>query len=407
MSKRAYVVIQWVGLLILAFAALYLVRTHSNGQLHVTTVDPANGVPDAVAISPDGNSVAMMYYNVTVSGDAIEVHDIRSGRVASLLLPIWKDAGYPVLPWSKYCDGGKYLLASNGMNLAVIETHSLQLHTSIELFGGKHVLDCSAESGVAVIADSSSEGASYLWAVDLESGTESADLSVSLKGRYQGDGIAISPNGTQLALATWRFGASQGSTLELISIPEKKSIGTFALPKSIRVPKHQLSFAGEHAVMVGEEGCDDKSETCLPYVGRAFQVIDLNNAGGAAQVLAQPGMEAYRFSGGSADGVVVFGYTGAESRCTSCNGTGETKISDARFTVWDRNSGRVIARSPSLHVQVHSCWLNIGLASCTSYQRPPELQMSANGKAILAFSPPLDYSQAKPGDAKVEVFYRR
>ena len=104
----------------------------------MTTVDPANGVPDAVAISPDGNSVAMMYYNVTVSGDAIEVHDIRSGRVASLLLPIWKDAGYPVLPWSKYCDGGKYLLASNGMNLAVIETHSLQLHTSIKLFGGKH-----------------------------------------------------------------------------------------------------------------------------------------------------------------------------------------------------------------------------------------------------------------------------
>jgi hypothetical protein len=105
MKNRPYLVMNCAALAILAFAAWYLARTHSTGHLRVTTVDPANGVPDAVAISPDGNSVAMMYYNVTVSGDAIEVHDIRSGRVASLLLPIWKDAGYPVLPWSKYQPG--------------------------------------------------------------------------------------------------------------------------------------------------------------------------------------------------------------------------------------------------------------------------------------------------------------
>jgi hypothetical protein len=83
---------------------------------------------------------------------------------------------------------------------------------------------------------------------------------------------------------------------------------------------------------------------------------------------------------------VVFGYTGVESYCDSCNGgSGELKIGDARFTVWDHASGRAVARSPKLKVASHSCpWIQI-MGSCTEYEQAPELQMSANGNAVLAF----------------------
>ena len=230
MKKSPYVVINCAALTILAFAAWYLARTHSTGHLRVTTVVPANGVPEAVAISPDGNSVAMMYTeSFTSDGSsttkAIEVHDIRSGRVDRFSLPqaSWgRTFQYYVSPPLRYCDGGKYLLAFNGPDtLSVVDVRTLQLHTSIALSSlpkrmaglGRAVLDCSAESSVAALADENPEamGASMLALLDLDNGTEIADLSDSLKGRYQGDGIAISPNGTQLALATWRFGAGEGS----------------------------------------------------------------------------------------------------------------------------------------------------------------------------------------------------
>ena len=230
MKKSPYVVINCAALTILAFAAWYLARTHSTGHLRVTTVVPANGVPEAVAISPDGNSVAMMYRESFTSDgssttEAIEVHDIRSGRVDRFSLPqaSWgRTFQYYVSPPLRYCDGGKYLLAFNGPDtLSVVDVRTLQLHTSIALSSlpkrmaglGRAVLDCSAESSVAALADENPEamGASMLVLLDLDNGTEIADLSDSLKGRYQGDGIAISPNGTQLALATWRFGAGEGS----------------------------------------------------------------------------------------------------------------------------------------------------------------------------------------------------
>ena len=94
----------------------------------------------------------------------------------------------------------------------------------------------------------------------------------------------------------------------------------------------------------------------------------------------------YRNLGASATGDVVFGYTGAESYCKSCrNGFGDIQIDEARFTVWNRRSGQVVARSPKLEAERAPCMLvQIG-ASCDEDEHVPELQMSANGKAVLAF----------------------
>jgi hypothetical protein len=63
--------------------------------------------------------------------------------------------------------------------------------------------------------------------------------------------------------------------------------------------------------------------------------------------------------------------------------------------LWDRASRRTIAESPTLDVERHSCFLAIG--SCMSYERAPELQMSDDGKAVLAFTP---FTTDDPPDRK-------
>jgi hypothetical protein len=123
-------------------------------------------------------------------------------------------------------------------------------------------------------------------------------------------------------------------------------------------------------------------------------IRDWNFSGGTEpQELGSPGADTYRYFSGSSNGEVVFGYSGKESYCPSCNsGGGENKVRVARFVLWDRASRRTIAESRTLDVERHSCFLAIGLGSCTSYERAPELQMSDDGKAVLAFKPLTDHS---------------
>ena len=104
--------------------------------------------------------------------------------------------------------------------------------------------------------------------------------------------------------------------------------------------------------------------------------------------LGRLGAETYRTFSASSDGKTVFGYAGMESYCQLCNqGLGETKVSDARFRIWDRVSGSLIAESPSVDVEKHSCFLAIGPGSCTAYERVPEMEMSDDGKAVLVYMP--------------------
>ena len=72
----------------------------------------------------------------------------------------------------------------------------------------------------------------------------------------------------------------------------------------------------------------------------------------------------------SADGKLLFGYTGAERANTAPNASDSTLITEQRFRVWEVASGRVVATSPKI--------LPLGV-------KRPELRLSAKGDRVLVF----------------------
>ncbi|MGA7351644.1 MAG: hypothetical protein WBX06_10840, partial [Acidobacteriaceae bacterium] len=208
-----------------------------------------------------------------------------------------------------------------------------------------------------------------------------------LSHEYQGDGLAISPDGSRVAIGVWQFGEVNGFAVDVMDVQRRQLDKTVFLRDGNRT-EHRLAFAGEGALVIGEPECqpNGKCDTRSMPNNRKLRLWDFATTG-SVRKLGPQFNETYRTFGASADGNVVFAYTGDESYCGLCNSrNGELKVHNARFTVWDRASGNVIARSPGLRVEVHSCpWLSLG--ACESYQQVPELQMSANGRSILAFWP--------------------
>jgi hypothetical protein len=209
-----------------------------------------------------------------------------------------------------------------------------------------------------------------------------------LSQAYQGDGLAISPDGSKVAIGVWQWGQVGGFAVDVMDVQSQQLDKTVFLRDGFRT-EHHLAFADEGTVVIGEPECDGDVK-CDPKSlprDRKLRLWDFATTG-AVRKLGQLFHETYRTFGASADGNVVFAYTGDESYCGFCNSrNGELKIHNARFTVWDRASRKVVARSPSLRVENHPCpWL-IFMGSCTSFQQVPEMQMSANGKSVLAFWP--------------------
>jgi hypothetical protein len=369
-------------------------------HLKLTTVRPAMGQPYSVAISTDGSQVALMhqeYGGTGVTTDVIELRETHAGRpVGSLSLPTehWEQKRqYFVRPSLRYCNGGRYIVAFSGADtIYVADAHTLQLRASIALPELRLPpldirFDCSVAGNLAVLASSDMQGTAAK-IVDLNSGKEITDLVGSLQGRYQGDGIAVSPDGSKVAVATWYFGVGHTQPIaEVIDTRSKRSISALSLGDPVG-REHELTFAGENALIIGERGCLLMRPCDLKPHERTLRVWAFG-ADGSVQTLRQPGAELYRCFGASADGNVVFGYSATESYCDSCNsGGGELMSKDARFTLWDRGSGRVLVRSPRLKVEEHTClWFFNPFGSCVEYEQPPALQMSGNGKAVLAFWP--------------------
>jgi hypothetical protein len=391
----------------------------------------AKGQPYAAAISPDGTQVAMIRVDHPGAqpADVIEVRDVGQGRdVADFPLPgVNPTQGKTQFYLNRklsYCDAGKYLLAVTGLDtLEVIDAHSFTVHASFALSGfhltdsraftDLHFLplvqnDCAAASPMAVFGFWGDLGLKSIKLLDLERGVEVADLSERFAGTYRGDGLAISPDGSKIALATWKY--PEGNGVELVDARAGAALKPHFMGDEFRI-KHQLAFAGGDALLIGELGCEPEgicSDLKPTAGGRTLRLWSFAG-NGAVKRLGVPGAENYRSVGASADGSSVFGYTGDENFCGQCNnGHGEIRVNDARFTVWERATGRAIARSPRLRVEQHECpWVHIG--SCSEWEQVPELQMSANGKAFLAFWPQtgLQLTDQESDAGALEIFRLR
>jgi hypothetical protein len=418
--KRA-LLLSYLAIAVVAASCLYLLQHKARdfGAVKVSTILPAKGLTTDAEISPDGAQVAMLYDagpSRTGPTQGIEVRDARTGR----------DEGSTVLPtaaWMKgkrqytssrplrYCDAGKYLLVLTFPDmLLVIDAHTLEVHGSIALSGlqvpnagpeprrfadafflGGVDVDCSAESNVAVVVAHGDLDLLSIKLFDLDKVTELVDLASVLRkeyDRYSGDGFALSPDGLKIAVVVNKFlGKKSGEFAELISTSNKTIIGTLRLGESYYGVR-QLAFAGNGALMLGLRECEPGGD-CRPRTtpnGQTLRVWQFAGDG-KVQTFGWDGAEAYRSLGASSNGERVFAYTGIESFCKSCNNkTGELKIEDARFTVWDRTSGVVAARSPTLKIQMHLCPRLQFIGSCSEWENAPFIEMSEDGKSILVFT---------------------
>lgn len=436
--KKLYALIAGLVLGIAAAVTWHVERVNATfGGLTINTVNPDAGQPYSAAISPDGSAVAMMHreFSNGEMTDVVVVKNVQSNRELNRISLSWRPAEqrknqYYLSRNLSYCDAGKYLLAFTDLDrINVLDSRTFRLHTTIDLsdlhlklrqdpagrpFTDMHFLsnvrfDCSANNTSAVLAFSADLGVNSIKLFDLDKGTEIADLAENHEGRYQGDGIAISPDGSKVALVTWKFRKGEGSGIELIDTETGAILKSMFLGDRYGI-EHQLGFAGENALVIGEpesQSSNPGDSRSVPR-GRMLRIWNFAKDGGMT-ILGWPGADVYRYSGASAGGNSVFGYTGIESYCKSCNkGSGELKIEDARFMIWSLASGQPVARSPKLRVIPHPCPLIQFMGSCTEFQQPPILSLSANGKAVLAFWPEPTPSMAK--DAKpageITVFHQ-
>jgi len=257
---------------------------------------------------------------------------------------------------------------------------------------GEIDVDCSAGSAVAVMRTWVGNH-SVIKAFDLEKGSETADLTGSFDWLW-GSGIGVSPDGSKVAAEV------DGGPQEVLEIVDRLTGKQRKLEMGSQLGQnhYQLAFAGEAAVVIGQSGCQLNQGYCevLGARGRTIRVFDLTTS--SQKAFAVKGAEAYRFSGASEDGQKVFGYTGVETFCKECNhGSGELEILDARFTVWDCGSGKVLIRSPQLRVQKYRCaWLTFG--PCKDSETGPDLELSGDGRSALAFWP--GYRGSRSGEEK-------
>jgi hypothetical protein len=408
------------------------------GILRINSLAAPNYLADSVAISADGTQVAMLHQE-TANGPGqfvVEVRNVQSGQQVSKLTmpPATEDRNTPYYTLSRrlsFCDGGKYLLAfADPDRLYVADTRTYTFRDPIHLSAlrlraegnpgnpdpppdtpipsGPVEIDCAASSSVAVLGFSEGVGVAVIKVIDLVSGKDLVDLGgiyypLFFKGLahdYQGDGLAISPDGSKVAIGVWQAGEVGGFAVDVVDVKSPQLLKTVFLHDGFR-NEHRIAFAGEGTVVIGEPECDSdvKCDLRSPPTDRKLRLWDFGTTG-AVKRLGTLFHESYRTFGASADGNEVFAYTGDESYCGFCNsGHGELKVHNARFTVWDRASGNVLTLSPSLRVENHPCpWLVI-MGSCDSSEQVPEMQMSANGKAILAFWPGADFPPEEGSNA--------
>lgn len=382
-----------------------------------TQMTPNGRSPSDVALSPDGNSVAILYVDLDQRQKTyryeVEVRDAISGRQVADI-PLASTAGSsrnsPVAYLGvRYC--GRYLVALSHDTMYVLNPQTLAIHKAFPQDGllpedvkqrefrlgaqGAHApIRCPTQENIAVFSLQYS-----ILLIDLESGKPIGPAEPISDYGYA---MAVSPDGSQLATTEYR--GREGTTINVVGTHPGIFPSTLVLKDDMYNDRHVLAFAGENALVIGDGSCQVRENCDSTPHKRSFRLWDWNT--NTQKPLGEPGAEAYRIVVGSTDGKTVLGYTGKESICKDCNDhSGELKLDDIRFTLWDTASGKPVAHSRQLATIRYKCSPFQIIGNCTEYESSPELQMSSDGRTILVFWRPADPQDAK-ATGTIEVFRR-
>jgi hypothetical protein len=391
---------------------------------------------DLSTISPDGTFIAHFGTGFGTSpefnGKTLEIRETGSARqVAAIQLRSQAENGLQIKS-IQYCDRGRYLLAFGPIVnvdyqkmtatsedlIKILDMRSYQLHADIPLSAieksippqvlakregrvyksGGQVLfaACAANAPIAVIFIGYEFDLGVIKVFNLDAGSEIPGTE-DLPLQTAVEGIAISPMGSSIALIQKGYindgnfdpGSFDDYGVTIIDLQTKRVARTIQVRSEYRPGIHPIQFAGESMVAVellsAQPGTRTRSEQFLFDFRASVHFFDAGS-GAEKQVIADPSVDDFVLWGMSADGRTMLAYTGKSRICESCNhGNGQEVVTDARFTMWNLDTGKPIAESPSLQVIHHTCpWYKFSVGACTSSDETPLLAISDSGNAVIA-----------------------
>lgn len=275
-------------------------------------------------------------------------------------------------------------------------------HSEKEWHGEVRFAACAANAPIAAIVINYGNEVSTVKILNLDIGAEAQGFG-GIPVQTDVVGLAISPQGSSLAL--YRMGNMPGGDGEgapnhcftLVDLQNKK-IGRTIWVKSDDAFNASIAYAGESTVAaelvsqeyLGYSPSDSHSlEPRFSFRNHASVHFFDVGTGSELQVISDPSVDDFSLEGMSVDGRIMLAYSGKSHICKSCNrGMGEKEVTDARFTLWNRETGQPIARSPELKVVHHTCpffslrdWI---MKNCIESDEAPTLKLNQDGDAVVA-----------------------
>ncbi len=381
--------------------------------------DRGSTLPTAYALSPDGSQTALYYIDqaphyVFLDSRTGATTGTLSAPPLAVVTPPQKVALLP-FPTPAYCDHGKYFYAPFLMgSVSFYDAHSLKLSQSFSLdqlllenqqfpytaqkaFQGQQVVfQCANDTPISVFIFTDSNGFQVrvfdLDKMEIVGSIANQQNPLQYKPLELGTpgATALSSDGSLLAVQSEsESGWPPDSSVSIVDVTTGRVLHTLNFKQGGRF-HWELAFAGDDALVTGEwQRCQILNDSCNQMPAhRGLQIWNFGTDG-STMSLSNFGMETYGSLGASADGSRIFSYTGLESWCAHCDWwSGNLRIKDARFVVWDRKSGKPIYRSPQIPAYHYTCPLipfTIMGGGCYSNSAAPNIAMSADGNAVMAF----------------------
>jgi hypothetical protein len=231
---------------------------------------------------------------------------------------------------------------------------------------------CAANAGTAVFELLHAPSpVGTLRVFDLDSGKQISAVDLELTpGRDMN--VEVSPSGTYAALIKEsppaQAGAISSDDLEILDLQTKTAIGQV----HTGMRQVQTAFVGDTEIAVASSATDS-----LP-ADTVINLFDVRSGTLVERLSALPQV-ARAPIGASADGRFVVGYTGNESLIGQA-----LQIKDAHFTIWNRETGKIMARSPDLPVSKTKIEaLDLTPWSTKNYVRPVILVDDAGNAVVV------------------------
>ena len=404
----------------------------AEGTVAVPSVFPY----DPFAISPDGTLVvhipAAAPQPQSQFVNVLDVRDVKSGRqVALIAVPVQADANGFDFSDIQYCDRGRYVMAlgravtddnrgnttseSPGDLIKVLDMQIYKLHATINLnafeypppkevlarqtgsyhgrSGGLAFASCAANAPIAAFFIDYGYGFGALKVFNLDTGVEVPGTE-GFPLQSSAEGMAVSPLGSIIALRARDYhpkfqpGSYYDHVVTFVNLKTKRTAVTLKFASDDNAGPNVIAFAGESTVAVPFFERDPASQ--VGSLDR--ESVHFFDVASGAQIgtISDPAND-FRFKGISVDGRTLLVYSGKSRMCYSCNhGFGQQVVTDARFDLWDRETGKPFAQSPSLKIIHHTCpwtsWFDSGTGwgACRTSDEIPVLALSQDGNSVVA-----------------------